>query len=188
MGGTAPGPTGTYIYRIKNVPTTATDTGVRLADTNKAFTILSEMSFPQTYINDRGTWAGITNSLIYSDGTFSTSAQDAAVFLTGGGNFFRIRFFEGTVYQYASAENFPYLSNDRRHRFAHWHAADSSVSTINLDGYGEKTTTNGTYSASNNTLSVKGTANRIIIHALYIYDKVLNSQEISDYITNGIIP
>lgn len=188
MGGTAPGPTGTYIYRIKNVPTTVTDTGVKLADTNKAFTILTEMSFPDTYINDRNTWTGIGNNTIYSDGAFSTSAQDAAALLTGGNNFFRIRFFEGVTYQYARADTFPYLSNDRRHRFAHWHAANSATSTIDLDGYGEITTANGTYAASNNTLNVRGTATKIVIHALYIYDRVLTSQEVGDFISDGIIP
>ena len=177
-----------YIYRIDNVPTTQTDTGIKLGDTNKAFTILSEMSFPTTYINDRNTWIGIGNNVVYSDGTFSTSAQNAAVFLTGGNNFFRIRFFDGGAYHYASAADFPYLSNDRRHRFAHWHEANSATSTIDLDGYGEIVTANGTYAASNNTLIVKSTEDKIIVHSLYIYDKVLTAQEISGYISTGIIP
>lgn len=187
QGGEPPAPAGTYIYMIKDVPTTKTDTGIKLADTNKAFTILTEMSFPDAYINDRGTWTGVGSDAIYSNGTFNVSAQDAAALLVNGNNFFRIRFFEGGAYRYASNAEWPYLSNDRRHRFAHWHLADSSVSTINLDGCGEITTASGTYAASNGTLFVKATA-KIIIHALYIYDKVLTSQEISDYITDGIIP
>ena len=187
QGGEPPGPAGTYIYMIKDVPTTQTDTGIKLADTNKAFTILSEMSFPGTSINANNTWIGIGNNSIYCNGTLSTSSETAAS-LVGGNNFLRIRFFGGSVYQYAKADTFPFLSNDRRHRFAHWHAADSSVSTIELDGYGEITTASGTYAASNDTLLVKGTANKIVIHALYIYDRVLTSQEISDYISDGIIP
>ena len=188
QGGEPPAPpSGTYIYMKLNVPNEAFDTGIKLGDTNKAFTILTEMSFPNTTINGTN-WTGIGLHAIYSLGSLASDQVQSAATIVAGRNLIRVRFCDKSALQYSNVENAPFLSPDRRHRFAHWHAADSGDASLNYDGYVTKTATGGTYVQTNDTLNIKSWTDTIVIHALYIYDKVLTEQEISDFISDGIIP
>ncbi len=187
MGGSAPD-MGTAIYRIDNVPATVTDTQIKLADTDKDFTILTEMSFPNAYIPEgKSTWQAGVQATAYGVGSLAMSATTSMAMLLFYSNFARIRFFEKQAYRYAGDDRYPFYSNDKRHRFAHWHASGSNTASVDLDGYDTLTTPEGTYAASDDTLLVQGNEN-CTFHTMLVYDKVLTEQEIDAYIQDGIIP
>lgn len=187
MAGSEPPDMGTAIYRIDNVSTTQRDTGVKLADTDKSYTILTEFSFPNAVISGNS-WKVGTNFNPYAVGTLdNVQSGGQAAGAQIGQNFFRIRYFDKASYQYANTETAPFFSSTGRHRFAHWHEAGSGTASANMDGYITRTTASGTFTATNDTLLVIGNAS-VNFHTMLVYDKLLTEQEISSYISDGIIP
>lgn len=175
---------GNFIYHYANVPSTSVDTGLKLVDTDKSYTILTEMSFPGSTVSGNN-YKVAKSTTVYGVGTLTNAANPC--FLICYQNYIRIRFFDKNTYQYANTSTAPFFSPDGVHRFAHWHETNTNTASINLDGYTTKTTPAGTYTASNDTLLIQASSG-VVVHHIFIYNYVLTQQEIDNYISNGIIP
>lgn len=182
-----PKATGSYVYGIFNVPTTGViDTGVCLTDTDKDWAILIEVEYPNSYIASGKEYYQIGGgaSIIKTDST--VDLKTASITLGIYVNYYQAYYMNKSNSQYNRADR-DFINPEPR-RYAMWHEAQSGTAGLIMNNLSQTITQ--AFTADNNTVHISPSRSDGMqnIRQVLIYNKALTATEISNYITNGIIP